>query len=64
MLFDSISKNPSLTRFEVARLCLSQPETSVRDCVVAFYKCLRKSLADASGYDYSLCCRPVDLPQF
>jgi hypothetical protein len=57
------NSNPSLTDFEVAGLLPSQPETSVRDCAVLFYTCLRKSLADASGNDYSLFFRTVDLPQ-
>jgi hypothetical protein len=40
-----------LTRFEVAMLCLSQPDASARDCVFAFREYFQKSLADASGCD-------------
>ena len=64
--------------FEVARLCLSQPDASVlklRVCrhpnplrqrgivLLRFTQCLGKSLAHASGYDKPLCFRPLDLPQ-
>ncbi len=44
--------------FEGARLRLSQPDASARDCDFAFPQCFGKSLADASGCDKSLLFRP------
>ena len=51
-----------LLPFEVAHLCLSQPDASARDCVFAFRQCLQESLADASGYDDSHCLYTLDQP--
>jgi hypothetical protein len=47
--------------FEGARLRLSQPDASARDCDFDFLQCFGKSLADASGWDKSLLFRPFVL---
>jgi hypothetical protein len=49
-------------RSEVEHLPPSQPETSARDWAFVFYQCYRRSLANASGYDNSLCFAPLISP--